>query len=104
MSVTGALIFVGLFGVGGWLLAIVLWLDLRERDRKAARARNERAIAQAFDPGPLDDSQLRTVLSGRPVTDGHRYAFLASRTLDRVQDAFERLIREKRTKGSRWLS
>lgn len=40
-----------------------------------------------IDPGPLNDDALRRVLSS-----GH---FRASKTLDRVQDAFDRLRRER---------
>ncbi len=41
----------------------------------------------SFDPGPLTDNALKRVLSSNH--------FPPSKTLDRVQDAFERLRRER---------
>lgn len=49
---------------------------------------DRRERASMVDPGPLDDAGLRRVLGGRGP-------FRASPILDRVQDAFERLIRER---------
>lgn len=77
--------------VGGLLViavaALLVALRYIQSLRAQLRARWER-LDPEHDPGQLDDVGLREALRGG--------ALPASKTLDRVQDAFERLLREKK--------
>lgn len=68
------------------IFSISIAWSLQENQRLKKRLSRE-GRDDAKDPGPLTDRDLRRVLSSN--------FFPASKTLDRVQDAFERLQKER---------
>lgn len=82
MSLTGFFVF-----TIGWTALVVAVVTVSVR--LALRERAAAARLPIADPGPLDDAGLRRALADSRLGP-------ASPLRDRVQDAFERLLREKR--------
>lgn len=86
MDLTPTIVFLITLSVATIISVSVAWNLLRENQMLRGRLSRE-GRDDAKDPGPLTDRDLRRVLSSN--------FFPASKTLDRVQDAFERIQKER---------
>lgn len=101
---TGLAIFSSIIALGSWAVIAVLASELHRHDKRETEEHRRNIEFAEFDPGPLDDEQLRAALGPGIKRGRFVYKFPPSRTLDRIQNAFERLLREKRSSKARWLS